>query len=136
VHSDRAEGGAAEGGSNGRDCSCRPGRSQLRSRKRAFRERAAQARRAVEAQLSGERPASAVTAGTEPVTAGAGVTAPGHGGHGAGHGASHGLHGAGHSDHGDGELAAGPVSAAASAAGAAALTIPFPGLEVENTHTP
>jgi hypothetical protein len=41
-------------------------------------------------RLSGERPATAVTAGTEPVTAGSGVTAPGHGGHGAGHGASHG----------------------------------------------
>jgi hypothetical protein len=73
-------------------------------------------------RLSGERPATAVTAGTEPVTAGAGVMAPGHGGHCAGHGASHGLHGAGHSDLGDGELAAGPVSAAASATGAAAFT--------------
>jgi hypothetical protein len=53
-------------------------------------------------RLSGERPATAVTACTEPVTAGAGVTAPGHGGHGAGHGAPHSQHGAGHSDHGDG----------------------------------
>jgi hypothetical protein len=41
-------------------------------------------------RLSGERPATAVMAGMEPVTAGAGVTAPGHCGHGAGHGTSHG----------------------------------------------
>ncbi len=70
-------------------------------------------------RLSGERPATAVTAGTEPVTAGAGVTAPGHSSHGAGHGSSNGLQGAGHSDHGDGERQTGPVSAAASAAVAA-----------------
>jgi hypothetical protein len=60
------------------------------------------------------------------------ITAPGQ----AGLGAGHGIHGAGHSDHGDGERPAGPESTAASVAGAAAFTIPFQGLEVENTQMP
>ena len=63
-----------------------------------------------------------------------------HGRHGAGHvqrrvtAPGHGGHGAGHRDHGDGERPAGPESTAAPAAGAAAFTIPFQGLEVEETQ--
>ncbi len=117
---------------------CRPGRSQLRLRKRAFRERAAPACGEGQAFLpcDSARDYLPVTAGTELVTSGAGVTAPGHCDHGATHGATHGFHGAGRSAHCDGEQPAGPVSPAVSTAKAAAFTIPFQGLEVENFTTP
>ncbi len=76
VDSDAAEGGAGEGGSNGRGGSCCqcPGRSQLRSRKRAFRERVAPAWRAMEARADG----SATQRGN--------TCNGGHGRHGANHG--------------------------------------------------
>jgi hypothetical protein len=139
--SDAAEGRGAEGGSSSRGGWCRAERARLRTRERAFRERATAAWRAVEARAAGPATQRGTTCHCGHGRHGAGhgrrrVTAPGHGGHGDGHGNTSGDHGAGHSDHGDGERPAGPVPAAASAAGAAASTIPFQGLEVENNLPP
>jgi hypothetical protein len=105
------------------DAACRAERPQLRSRKRALRERATPVWRA--GDDPGRRPGDWASDNLPRRSGRHGVghvkrrvTAPGHGGHGAGHG----IHGASHSDHGDGERPAGPKSTAAPAAGAAAFT--------------
>jgi hypothetical protein len=81
VDSDAAEGRGAEGGSSGLGDWCRAERAQLRTRERAFRERATAAWRAVEARAAGPATQRGTTchgghgrrgAGPLPVTAGAG----------------------------------------------------------------
>jgi hypothetical protein len=77
--------------------SCRTEQLQLRSRKRAFRERATSAGQADGARAVGPGTALETSChgshgGTVPVTSSAGVTAPGYGGHVTGHSASHGDH--------------------------------------------
>ncbi len=99
VRSDANDSEAAGSEPSERGDSCRTERLQLRSRKRAFRERAMSVSRAEEARAVGQGTARETTChggqgSAVPVTSSAGVTAPGCRGHVTGHG----FHGPIHSD--------------------------------------